>query len=237
MSVERVAVIGGTGEEGFGLAVRWGTAGIEVIIGSRDRDRARAAAARAVDAVPGVNVHGLLNQEAAAGSDLVVVAVPFAGQAAIYKAIRDHVRDGAVIVDCTVPLAAEVGGRATHVLGVWQGSAAQQAAGLLRAGGRTGKVRLCAAFHSLPAAGLNDFGRPMDGDVLVCGGDHDAKSVVGELVRAIPDLRFVDAGPLDTARIVEPLTALLVGLNRRYQTDRAGIKITGLPAARPDPGK
>jgi 8-hydroxy-5-deazaflavin:NADPH oxidoreductase len=222
--VTRVAVIGGTGEEGFGLALRWADAGIETVIGSRDKSRAEDAAARLSARVRGAQVQGLENPDAASSSDIVVVTVPFAGQAAIYKSIAEHVRENAVVVDCTVPLAAAVGGRATRTLGVWEGSAAQQAAALLG----KGRGAVCGAFHTLSAGALNDVDTPIDSDVLVCG-SKDAKATVKELVEAVPNLRFIDAGPLENARVVEPITALLIGINHRYGIRRAGIRITGLP--------
>lgn len=217
-----VTVIGGTGDEGFGLAARWASAGLEVIIGSRDAGRAQSAVDRLRDLVPTARVKGLENSEAAAASDVVVVTVPFAGQAPIYRSIADGIREDAVVIDCTVPVAAAVGARVTHTLGVWEGSAAQQAASLLDRG------VLCAAFHTLAAGALVDIDTTMEGDVLACG-TKVAKEVVRGLVEAIPNLRFVDAGPLENARIIEPITALLIGINRRYKTDRAGIHITGLP--------
>jgi 8-hydroxy-5-deazaflavin:NADPH oxidoreductase len=222
--IERVAVIGGTGEQGFGLAVRWTRAGIECVIGSRDEGRAEAAARRILELVPDGRVRGLDNAAAAAAATAVVVAVPFAGQAAIYRSIAPALRDESVVVDCTVPLAAAVGGRPTQVLGVWQGSAAQQGASLLERG------TLCAAFHSLSAATLRDLDAVLEGDVLACG-PGEAKPVVVELTQALPGLRFIDAGPLAAARLVEPITALLVGLNRRYKVHGAGVRITGLPDA------
>lgn len=222
MTVERVAVIGGTGPEGFGLALRWAVAGVPVVIGSRDEERAETSASRLRGLAPKAEVEGLLNHDAAAACDVVVVTVPFAGQAAIYKSIAEHVREDAVVVDCTVPLAAATGGRPTRVLGVWEGSAAQQALGLLPKG-----TTLCAAFHSLAAAALGDLDNDLEGDVLTCG-FKAGKPAVKELVEAIPNLRFVDAGPLEAARLVEPLTALLVGLNRRYKTHGAGLRITGI---------
>lgn len=222
MTVERVAVIGGTGPEGFGLALRWAIAGLPVVIGSRDAERAETSASRLRSMAPGAEVEGLINGAAAAACDVVVVTVPFAGQAAIYNSIADHVREGAVVVDCTVPLAVAAGGRPTRVLGVWEGSAAQQALGLLPKG-----TTLCAAFHSLAAAALGDLENDMEGDVLTCG-FKAGKPAVKELVEAIPHLRFVDAGPLESARLVEPLTALLVGLNRRYKIHGAGLRITGI---------
>jgi NADPH-dependent F420 reductase len=220
--VERVAVVGGTGEEGFGLALRWARAGIEIVIGSRDPGRAEQAAERLKAADPGALVTGAENAVAVARAGVVVVTVPFAGHARILQAIADHVREDATVIDCTAPLAAAVGGRASEVLGVWHGSAAQQAAALVA------RARVCSAFHTLSAAALRDLESDLDGDVLVCG-PKPAKAVVAELVEVIPGLRFVDAGPLANARIVEPLTALLIGINRRYGTDRAGIRVTGLP--------
>lgn len=226
MGVERVTVVGATGEEGFGLGLRWAKAGIEVVVGSRDAGRAEQAAQRMTERVPGARARGLENRDAAAASDVVVVAVPFAGQAMIYKSIADGLAPGTVVVDCTVPVAAAVGGRPTHVLGVWHGSAAQQAAALVPKG-----VHVAGAFHSLAAHALAELDDAMEGDVLVCG-PKASKPVVRGLVEAIEGLRFVDAGPLENARIVEPITALLIGMNRRYDTDRAGIRITGLPGGR-----
>jgi NADPH-dependent F420 reductase len=220
--IERVAVIGGTGEQGFGLAVRWAQAGIECVIGSRDQRRAEEAARRVVEVVVDGRVRGLENAAAASAARVVVVAVPFAGQAAIYRSIAPALDDESVVIDCTVPLAAAVGGRPTQVLGVWQGSAAQQAASLLERG------TLGAAFHSLSAATLQDLEAVLDGDVLACG-PGGVKPVVAELTEALPGLRFVDAGPLASARLVEPITALLVGINRRYKVHGAGVRITGLP--------
>jgi NADPH-dependent F420 reductase len=222
MSIHRVAVIGGTGDEGFGLALRWAKSGLRTIIGSRVAEKAQGAAKELKDLVPEADVEGLANEDAVAAADVVMVTVPFSGQATIYKAIADHLREDATVIDGTVPVAASVGARVTHTLGVWEGSAAQQAAAFLPKG-----TRLYAAFHSLAAVALKDVERDLDGDVLVCG-PKKGKEVVKQLVGAIPGLRFVDAGPLENARIVEPITALLIGINHRYDTDRSGIRITGL---------
>jgi NADPH-dependent F420 reductase len=220
--VDRVAIIGGTGEEGFGLACRWARAGIQVVIGSRDPARAESAVARLRSAVPRARAEGRANPEAAAAAEVVVVTVPFEGQAATYRSIAPAVGDDAVVIDCTVPLAAAVGGRASRTLQVWEGSAAQQAAALLERGS------LCSAFHSLSAAALVALEEEIEGDVLACG-PRRAKDAVATLVAAIPRLRFVDAGPLDSARLIEPITALLIGINRRYGVAGTGIQITGLP--------
>ena len=222
MAIKEVVVIGGTGDEGSGLALRWAKAGIDVVIGSRDAERAEKAAAQLNERVPGDRIRGLMNEEAAGAADVIVVTVPFSAQAGIYKSIADHLREGALVVDCTVPVAANVGGKVTHTLGIWEGSAAQHAKSFLPKG-----VRMCASFHSLAAIALNDIDADLEGDVLVCG-TKDGKPVVQELIEAIPDLRYVDAGPLENARIIEPITALLIGINHRYGTDRSGIHITGI---------
>jgi NADPH-dependent F420 reductase len=195
---------------------------MDVVIGSRDAERARTAAAKLNERVPGNKIRGLPNEEAAAASDLIVVTVPFSAQAGIYKSIADYLRPEAVVVDCTVPVAANVGGKVTHTLGVWEGSAAQHAKSFLPKG-----IRMCAAFHSLAAVALNDIDVALEGDVLVCG-PKEGKVAIKELISAIPNLGYVDAGPLENARIVEPITALLIGINHRYKTDRSGIKITGI---------
>ena len=223
MTVDRVAIIGGTGEEGFGLALRWARAGIGVTIGSRETERGKQAAERVREVLVDARVDGMSNQDAAASHDVIVVTVPFGGQATIYKSIAEHVREEAIVIDGTVPVSTAVGGRPTTVLGVWQGSAAQQANSLLPK-----SVTTMGAFHTLAAKAVGEIETPLEGDVLVCG-PKKGKLVVRELVEAIESLRFVDAGSLDQARMVEPLTALLIGINRRYKTDRAGVRITGLP--------
>jgi NADPH-dependent F420 reductase len=223
MAIERVAVIGGTGDEGFGLATRWAAAGIEVVIGSRETAKAEKAAARLAELVPAGNVSGVENPRAAADAQVVVVTVPFSGVPTIYRSIADHLADGAVVIDTTVPVQASMGGRPTHVFGVWEGSAAQLGRSLL-----PGHIKMCAAFHSLSAAALSDRDAVLHGDVLGCG-HKEGKEAVKALTEAIPELRFVDAGPLENARIVETITALLIGINRRYGLDRAGVHITNLP--------
>jgi NADPH-dependent F420 reductase len=171
--------------------------------------------------VPDARASGKINPEAAAAASVVVVTVPFAGQAATYGSIAESIRPDTVVIDCTVPLAAAVGGKPWQTVGVWQGSAAQQAGALVPSGA------VCAAFHTLSAAALSALDTELEGDVLACG-PKNAKRIVAELVEAIPRLRFVDAGPLDNARLVEPLTALLIGINRRYKVTGTGIRITGL---------
>jgi hypothetical protein len=156
---------------------------------------------------------------------VIFVTVPYAGQADIYRSIKDHVAAGKIVVDCTSPLATAVGGRAWQVIRPWHGSAAEQAKALLDPG-----VRMVAAFHTVSGEQLQDLDRPMDSDVFVCGKDADAKGAVGELIDAIPNLRWVDAGDLSMARIVETMTALLVSVNRAYKLHDAGFRVTGRDA-------
>ncbi len=221
-----VAVIGGTGEEGFGLALRLAVAGHRVVIGSRSHERGAQAAERARDLLGARgSVDGVANEEAAAGAEVVVVTVPFAGQADIYRSLSPHVPSGRIVVDATSPLATAVGGRAWQVVRPWHGSAAEQAKALLDPG-----VRLVAGFHTIAAPALQAIERPVESDVFLCGSDADAKATVGELVEAIPNLRWVDAGDLSLARIVETLTALLVSVNRAYKIHDAGFRVTGRDA-------
>lgn len=218
-----MSIIGGTGALGFGLAVRLGAAGVPVTIGSRDAGRAEEAAARAREKVPAGTFEGRVNNQAAAASDLVLLCVPLRNQAENLLNLRDALREGQILVDATVPLAAPLGGKATRTIGIWQGSCAQQAQEMVPDG-----VRVVSALHTVAAPVLQDLDARFEEDVLVCGAKRDDKRRVAALIERIEGLRCVDAGPLEMARLVEPLTALLIGINGRYRT-HAGIRITGLP--------
>ncbi|MDQ3962351.1 MAG: NADPH-dependent F420 reductase [Actinomycetota bacterium] len=218
----KVSVVGGTGDLGFALATRWAQAGVDVTIGSREQGKAEAAADKLKSIVADANVSGMENAAAVASSPIVLVAVPFSGMVPIYKSIADAVTPETVVIDSTVPVEASLGAKATHVFGVWEGSAAQLALAFLPKG-----TKMCAAFHTLSASAVGDLDTELDGDVLVCG-SKAGKLQVKELVELLPRLRYVDAGPLENARIIEPITALLIGINHRYDSDRAGIAITGI---------
>lgn len=218
-----IAIVGGTGDQGLGLALRLGRAGEQVVIGSRSEERGAEAGEKARDVLgPEVDVGGTDNARAVAGAEVVFVTVPYAGQADIYRGIKEAVRPDAVVCDTTAPLATAVGGRPWHVLRPWQGSAAEQAKSLLPTG-----VRLVAGLHTVSAESLQDLERPVEGDVLICGDDEEAKATIGALVEKIPDLRWVDCGALAAARILEPLTAVLITVNRRYGIKEAGMRLTG----------
>jgi NADPH-dependent F420 reductase len=221
-----VAVLGGTGQLGFGLAVRLLRAGVPVILGSRDAGRAHEAAARAAAAVPGGVVSGTDNAAAvAAAGRIVVLAVPYASQAATLKGVADALREDQVLLDATVPLGPAVGGRPTTLVGVWQGSAAQAAQSLVPKG-----VRVVSGLHTLSGASLEDLDDPLDQDTLICGDRKADKELVATLLSRIAGLRVVDAGRLEMSRIVEGLTPLIIGINIRNKA-HAGVRITGRPGA------
>jgi len=169
-------------------------------------------------------ISGAENADACASADVVVLTVPFEAHAETLKQLKPSFRPGQILVDTTVPLAASVGGRPTRVLGVWQGSAAQQAAELAPEG-----VAVVAAFHNVSSELLNGDS-PIDCDVIVCSDDKEAAAKIRELARKIPGVRALDGGKLENDQIVEQITALLIGLNIRHK-GHSGIRITGLPAA------
>jgi NADPH-dependent F420 reductase len=220
-----IAIIGGTGPAGMGLALRWARAGESIIIGSRDEQKAQVAA-EAIQRKAGdqARVSGMGNGAACAAADILVLTVPFEGQAGILKQLKSSITEGSILIDATVPLAASVGGRASRPLGVWQGSAAQQAQELVPKG-----VSVVAAFHNLSADLLNGDA-PLECDVIVCSDDPDAAQLTRELAAKIPGIRAIDGGKLENARLVEQITALLIGLNIRHK-GHSGIRITGLPPA------
>jgi 8-hydroxy-5-deazaflavin:NADPH oxidoreductase len=207
----------------MGLGLRWARAGENILIGSRDAERARDAADQIKKKVGSqAKVSGMENSAACGGADLLVLTVPFEGQATLLKQLKPAIRAGSILVDATVALAAGVGGRASRTLGVWQGSSAQQAAELVPKG-----VSVAAAFHNLSAELLNGD-EDLDSDVIVCSDDGNASQVARALAAKIPGVRAIDGGKLENARVLEQITALLIGMNIRHK-GHGGIRITGLP--------
>jgi 8-hydroxy-5-deazaflavin:NADPH oxidoreductase len=223
--VETVPIIGGTGALGFGLALRWTRAGVPVVIGSRDTGRAEEAAARVRERVHDAQVEGRQNADAAGQGPIVVLTVPFRAQSENLTNLKEALTEGQLLVDATAPLAAAVSGKATRLLGVPQGSAAQQAQEMAPGG-----VTVVSALHTLSATNTANLDHDLDEDVLVCGDRREDKRRVAELIARIPGLRPVNAGALETARYVEGLTPLLIAINARHKT-HAGVKVTGLPEA------
>lgn len=220
---DTIPIVGGTGALGFGLALRLAAAGRPVVIGSRDAGRAEEAAARVREQVPGSEVEGAENPDAAGRGPIVFLTVPFRAQSENLTNLKGALTEGQILVDATVPLAAAVSGKATRLLGVPQGSAAQQAQEMVPDG-----VTVVSALHTVSAATLAHLDTELDEDVLVTGDPKEAKRRVAELIALIDGLRPVNAGALETARLVEGLTPLLISVNIRNKA-HAGVKLTGLP--------
>ena len=228
MSDESIAIIGGTGDLGYGLALRWAAAGFNVVIGSRVASRAEEAAKKIRETLGAkAKVQGLLNEEAVYQAWIVVIAVPFSAQAATLNSIREKLRTGQTVVDCTVPLEATVGGAPTRILGLWAGSAAEQTQRIL-----PDTVHVAAAFQNVSAHALQESNQAVDCDVCVCADNAEVRARLRPWVEAIPNCRYVDGGKLENSRIVESLTAFLIGVNRRYKVPGAGIRITGIGPAK-----
>jgi hypothetical protein len=219
---EPIPIVGGTGALGWGLAMRLARAGESVVIGSRSEERAREAVDRLAEAAPDAKAEGSVNAEAARRGPIVFLTVPFRAQSENLNNLRESLEEGQLLVDCTVPTAAAVGGKATRTLGVWQGSAAEQAQEMVPDG-----VTVVAALHTVSASMLADPDADLNEDVLVCGDRRADKARVAAIVERIPGLKAVNAGALETARIVEQITPLLISINARYKA-HAGLRITGL---------
>ena len=212
-----IGLLGGTGPQGRGLAYRWAVGGLSVLVGSRDTGRAEQAAAALRERSGSPRVRGADNARCAAESDLVLVAVPYDGHAALLEPLRGPLAD-TIVIDCVNPLGFDKRGPYAKV--VPEGSAAQQAAALLP------ESRVTAAFHHVSAVLLNDPEiRTLDTDVLVLGDDQQATDLVRALAEVIPGVRGIDGGRLRNAGQVEALTANLVTINKRYHA-HAGIRLT-----------
>ena len=220
---DAVPIIGGTGALGFGVGLRLARAGVRVVIGSRDEGRAQESAARLNAQVDGTLAEGAENGDAATRGPIVLLCVPFRNQSENLTNLKGALQPGQILVDATVPLAVAVSGRATRLLGVPQGSAAQQAAEMVPDG-----VQVVSALHTVSASTLNDLDHQLDEDVLVAGDSVDAKRRVAELIALIDGLRPVNAGRLEASKMIEGLTPLLIGINSRYKT-HSGVRISGLP--------
>lgn len=218
-----VAIVGASGALGFGLAVRLARAGVPIAIGSRDAARGEETAERARAIVPDGSFSGHDNAGAVRAADTVILSVPFRNQSETLANLKDVLTAGQLLIDATVPLAAAVSGKATRMLGVWQGSAAQQTLEMAPEG-----VRVVSALHTVSAASLSDLDHPLDQDVLLCGDARDDKRAAALVIERITGLRCVDCGRLEMARITESLTAMLIAVNSRYKA-HAGIRLVGLP--------
>lgn len=223
-----IAILGGTGDLGAGLALRWAAAGRDIVIGSRSDEKAVQAAADLSTRLPAgasrplAPVSGRLsgadNLSAARQARIVILAVPYSAQADTLENVREALA-GKLLLTAVVPLQPP---KVSHVWRPPAGSAAQEAQAQCGAG-----VRVVAAFHNVSAALLAEIDHPIEGDVLVCGDSKEDKALVMELAR-LAGMRAIDAGPLQNASVAEGLTAVLIGINRRHQAKHAGIRLTGL---------
>ena len=212
-----IAVLGGSGKEGSGLAMRWAHAGHTVVIGSRDPEKAQRAADELNLGLSGMTVRGAANADAAAGADVVVLTVPYAAHKDTLVSVKDALA-GKVVIDVTVPINPADFLRVMVPAG---GSASKEAQSLLDNG-----ARVVSAFQNISATHLKKLDAVVDCDVLVCGDDDAAKQIAMRLVADI-GMKAWDAGPLDNAVVVEGLTTVLLGINRRHKVKGAGIRITG----------
>ena len=223
---DAIAILGGTGDQGLGLALRFCGAGRKVVIGSRKAERALEAAENVRKQVPEAEVEGLGNEEAAAAAPIVILSVPFEHTASTVKGIKEALREGQIVVSMTVPLATAVGDGAMRTVGIWQGSAAELVQSLVPKG-----VEVVSAFQNVSAHRLQQLGEPVECDVIVSG-PKAARERIMALCPLVDGLRALDGGPLANARIVEELTALIIGLNIRHKCPEGlGIRFTGLPRA------
>ena len=227
MDKDAIAILGGTGDQGLGLALRFAAAGRPVVIGSRKLERAEEAAQQVAESVPEARVQGLGNAEATASAPVVILSVPFEHTASTVKGIREALEPGQTLVSMGVPLATAVGDAASRMVGVWQGSCAELVQTQVPQG-----VEVVSAFQNVSAHRLQDLAHPVECDVVVSGARAARQSVMA-LCPLVPGLRAVDGGPLGNARIVEQVTALLIGLNIRYKLpEGVGIRFTGLPKSK-----
>jgi len=222
----KISVLGGTGDQGLGIVVRFIQQGEEVIIGSRKAEKAEAAVEKVkelleLDDAP--NLSGMANEDAADKGDILILTVPLAAQMGTLKTVKDFVGDK-ILIDATVPLDTVIGGPPMRLVDLHQGSAAERTAEILKGTG----VKVVSAFNNISNSHLMNFNEEIDCDCLVSGDDAEAKKIAMELIDKIPGVKCIDCGPLERARIVEKITALLIGLNIKYKSHYGGLRITGL---------
>lgn len=222
----KIAILGGTGDQGLGIAIRFVQAGENVIIGSRKAEKAE----KAVEEIKELlkeknldNIEGLSNEDAAKKGDILILTVPITAQKPTLESVKEFV-NGKIFVDATVPLQSNLGGTPMTYFIPWEGSAAEETEAILKGNG----AKIVSAFNNISSSSLMNFNEKVDCDCLISGGDADSKKIVSELIEKIPGIECIDAGPLEQARTVERITSLLIGLNIRYKTHYGGLRITGL---------
>ena len=218
----KMAIIGGTGGQGLGIAIRFVQAGEDVIIGSRTIEKAQAAVDKVKDLLGKVdNIKAAENVDAAAEAELLVLTVPLAAQKSTLRSIKEGA-SGKILLDTTGPLESAIGGSPIEYVALWDGAAAERSAKILK------DANVICAFNNISSAALMNFEEPIDCDCLISGDDANSKDVAAELIEKIPGVKVIDCGPLARAKIIEKITPLLIGLNIKNKTQFGGIRITGL---------
>ncbi|MEN6329048.1 MAG: NADPH-dependent F420 reductase [Methanobacteriaceae archaeon] len=219
----KIAIIGGTGGQGLGIAIRFVQAGEDVIVGSRAIEKAQTAVDKIKELleeeVP--NLQAAENPDAAAEADILILTVPLAAQSATLLSIKEQAT-GKILMDATGPLESAIGGSPTRCLYLPEGAASERAQKILP------DTKIICAFNNISSGALMKFKEPIDCDCLIAGDDQEAKVTVAKLIDKIPGVQVVDCGPLERAQIIEKITPLLIGLNIQKTCTDAGIRITGL---------
>lgn len=219
----KIAILGGTGDQGLGIAIRFVQAGENVIIGSRKAEKAVEEIKELLKEKNLDNIEGLSNEDAAKKGDILILTVPITAQKPTLESVKEFV-NGKIFVDATVPLQSNLGGTPMTYFIPWEGSAAEETEAILKGNG----AKIVSAFNNISSSSLMNFNEKVDCDCLISGDDADSKKIVSELIEKIPGIECIDAGPLEQARTVERITSLLIGLNIRYKTHYGGLRITGL---------
>ena len=220
---ETIAILGGTGDQGLGLALRFCRSGRNIIIGSRKAERAVEAADDVRSKIEGASVEGMGNEEATAAAEIVILSVPFEHTVSTVKGIKESLRPGQIVVSMTVPLATAIGDGPMRTVGIWQGSASELVQSIVPKG-----VDVVSAFQNVSSHRLQKLDEPVECDVVVSGAKEPRQKIM-DLCPLVEGLRAVNGGPLSNARIVEDMTALIIGLNIRHKVPEGlGIRFTGL---------
>jgi NADPH-dependent F420 reductase len=222
----KIAIIGGTGAQGLNLGKRFALAGEEVIIGSRNEEKALTKVEETLELLKeyeNVNMVGMSNEDATKEGDILILTVPLAAQKATLNSIKELVGDK-ILIDATVPLETAIGGSPARFVNLMEGSAAERTAKILK---KTG-AKVIAGFNNISNSQLENIPEPIDCDCLIAGNNNEAKAQVKELIEKLPGVRCIDCGKLEKARMIEKITPLLIGLNIKYKSHFGGLRITGI---------
>ena len=222
----KVAVIGGTGPQGLGIAKRFAIAGVEVIVGSRKEEKALTVVEETIEELKDydLNIVGMANEDAEKAGDVLILTVPLAAQKPTLEGIKEFCTDK-IVLDATVPLETAIGGKPFRFIDLMEGSAAERTAKILDG---TGAKVIC-AFCNISNSHLSNIPNDIDCDCLIAGDDNEAKGIATELINKLPGVRTIDTGILEKSRVIEKITPLLIGLNIKYRSHYGGLRITGIP--------